>query len=1198
MAWEPTLSLDTPSKPAQEWQPTLSLPKPITPLPGGSTFDTKTSTPQNTMGGVSLPSIKPVLDTLSSGVKQFVTHPIQSLTDTAKRLTAYGINAFQDKPTPASFSEAAKTNVESLKQDVRDFSSQPAGKQAFSLVNNFGPFATGRIEGTTASDLVKNFVNQAKLQLVQRGDTKTLDAFSGLKTDGIQSFDDLSKAVKNLGIHENDTVKNWLQTQKPLFDEYFPKTSLPTKSIEQKVGISENPLLQMSREVSPVHHQVAQEIQQTLKENPVSLPRNIIKPISTQINVKNFNISDASKKVIKDTVEDIKPVLENRVGSKLTNAEVVSFTNQTSKVLQNSVGKEQTKQWESAMLNLRQTIAKSAQNGKVDKDFIENLKILKTQGTDIARKLQSLSIQAEARTPQQEIISAVLKVNDNVDEILKAAHGVDFNDFQQASNFYRKFVSPNTQEWLDLLRYNSMLSSPLTHIVNIFSNLVNSALVAPVEKSLLGGVDLVSSKLTGAERTAFSGEAGAFAKGYVSSLKQAGQRFMDTLGGKRAITNLDTRNIPLATQGIKGKVVSTLSVPMRMLEASDQFFTSLTQVGEEAALKYRAAQGVKVGNIASQAEQKAAYRLYRQDLFPEGQGSVLNAIDHVTSLVMMARNSESKILSTVARFTAPFVKTPMNILKQGIEYSPLGVSTLINSGNKMEQAVKAMIGTGVFTSVGIMVASDRLTWAEPVNEREKNLWRAGGKQPYSIKVGDTWFSYQKLPPPLAFPFAISAALEDAQKNQKIDDTQVDNFFTALAKVAQFTADQSYAKSFGDLIAAIQGGESSIARLISNYPQQLIPFRALTGWLARLFDDVQRKPDPNGTFMEKQLELLMMNYPGLSQYVPARMDEKGNPIPNQNKIMNAFSPVKSTQEVKEFTNFLNNYEKYSTLSRQSSQESAKKKDEARKLYNELKALPKDEANAKVQELEKTNPDMVDQLYNIAGKSGLTVEESYVKTLGVENGLRAQYIYDSLQQLKTPEEKNAHIEDLQNKGIITNNVYTQLKEIISKTPTQNASNLTPKPVSFLDGVLKTKTAQAAENPSYWIRNNEIKDSDLEEAKAVLFGEISNRSSDKQKLEAQTILNTAFNRMDEYAKRGTPKTLTEVLQMDNQYQAFKGKQYTRYKNNELDPTDNQKLSAIDSMLEKVRNGSFQNNIGKSVFYSHKPDGRIIATTENLFK
>ena len=78
----------------------------------------------------------------------------------------------------------------------------------------------------------------------------------------------------------------------------------------------------------------------------------------------------------------------------------------------------------------------------------------------------------------------------------------------------------------------------------------------------------------------------------------------------------------------------------------------------------------------------------------------------------------------------------------------------------------------------------------------------------------------------------------------------------------------------------------------------------------------------------------------------------------------------------------------------------------------------------------------------------------------------------------------------------------------------------------------------------------------------------------------------------------TLTEVLQMDNQYQAYQQKQYKKYKAGKLDALDQRKVDSINAMIEKVKDGSFQNNIGNYVFYAHKPDERIYARAGSLFK
>lgn len=755
------------------------------------------------------------------------------------------------------------------------------------------------------------------------------------------------------------------------------------------------------------------------------------KPANLDINLEHFNVDDAAKKVLQDTINDIKPTLEVKVGNVLTNKEVKELADNGARVLHQAVDFEKTKQWEASLLNVRRKIAEASQNGRVDKDYIENLKILKTQGADIARKLQSFSIAADPTliTSKEAILDAVLRVSDNTDEILKAAEGVDFNDLNQATDFYRKFVAPTTQEWIDLLRYNSMLSSPNTHIVNSFSNFVNTLFVRPVTKAIAGSFDFISSASTGKEREMFAGEIAPYMAAYFSNMRKASYNFMGALSGKRAMTNLDVKHIPVATKGLKGKLAKTLSYPMRLLEASDQFFSALTESAEKAALQYRQAKGVKVPVIDATAKQLAEYTTFRQELFSENQGMVLDALDTMTSKLFELRNAKNPIISTIARFTVPFVRTPMNIFKQGIEYSPLGFITLKGAKNKTEQIAKAVIGSAVFAGAATMLISGRITWGEPINEREKNLWRAAGKQPYSIKIGDRWYSYQKLPPPLAFPLAMVAALEDTRKNKKIDDTTTELILTAIAKYGQFLSDQSYAKSIGDLLTAAKGGEAGIERLISNYPQQLIPYRALTGWLARLTDEHQRKPDPEGTFIDKQIQLLMMNWPGLSKLTPARIDEAGKPIEAKDRLINAFSPIRTQEESGQLSSFLERYEEYAAATKRENQLSVKRKEEAERLNEELSKLPPEEANTGARELKQVDEKLYNKLKDIREeqKYNYSIEEKYIKGLGVENGLRADYIWDALIELKTAGEKNTYMAELRRKKIISDTVMKQLKKL---------------------------------------------------------------------------------------------------------------------------------------------------------------------------
>jgi hypothetical protein len=233
-------------------------------------------------------------------------------------------------------------------------------------------------------------------------------------------------------------------------------------------------------------------------------------------------------------------------------------------------------------------------------------------------------------------------------------------------------------------------------------------------------------------------------------------------------------------------------------------------------------------------------------------------------------------------------------LKQGVEFSPLGFVNLTGAADKTTALTRAAIGTAVFGASAAMLGAGDLTWGEPTNAEQRDRFRAEGKQPYAIRIGGKWVGFGKLPPGVAFPFALTAGIDDAIRNKKMSESTGDAILEGVAKWGQFLGDQSYVKNIGDTLAAFKGDSEKVVQAVSNYPQQVIPLRALTGWLARMTDDKERRVNTDKGFVDKQVQSLMQNYPGLRQKVPTR-DYRGEPIPANNPVLNSFSPLRITDD---------------------------------------------------------------------------------------------------------------------------------------------------------------------------------------------------------------------------------------------------------------------------------------------------------------
>lgn len=177
--------------------------------------------------------------------------------------------------------------------------------------------------------------------------------------------------------------------------------------------------------------------------------------------------------------------------------------------------------------------------------------------------------------------------------------------------------------------------------------------------------------------------------------------------------------------------------------------------------------------------------------------------------------------------------------------------------------------------------------------------------------------------------------------------------------------------------------------------------------------------------------------------------------------------------------------------------------------------------------------------------------------------------------------------------------------AKTMLGGAGYLKDIASEIMNGNKATYVKQYAPAPTaYQIkdRNLSVTPQDLEEAKHVIFGEVSNHGPEFQTAETKMILNTALNRMKEYEARGTPKTLTEVLQQRNQYQAYRPKeptsQYFMSKQDTLDELSRKKRQVVEDTLNTVQAGNFADDTKGMVYYVHNQDGSITLKPGKLFK
>lgn len=678
------------------------------------------------------------------------------------------------------------------------------------------------------------------------------------------------KAVQNKGIKQIDPLLDAAKKAEGV----TLKTKTPAKQLSKLV---QTPAAQAKQTLSATEQSLP-GLRTTREQLPVSSAK--ILPQKQKLNVENLNLTQIQKEHIRTLQENVpltvighKEVVQRAATAKprvtqLTDAEQADMIARQLATRQSAVSAEK------AFDAVKNSGASELEIKAAAEEVLKNSETATSYGTLAGRLLEAQKIMAdELATPMQRVIATIQQAGVPKQKIIDAMVHVDFNDTAQVLAFYRKMVPPKFGEVLDEIRYTNMLSSVNTHINNIASNFFMTGVVRPITKTLAGQMDWVKSTLTKSERKYFASQGADYARGYWSNLPKAWGNFVEQMktGGLQAKPDLSGR-MPVFTKGL-GKLYTT---PLRLLEASDQFFKTLTMGGEMRA-------GMKLAD----AEKSAQYLLFRQEFDPTGklgQNIVLRTFDKWNSFVQGARNLPG------GKWIMPFLQTPTNILKQGIEFSPLGLVTVPGAREPIEQLSKVAVGSTVFLGAYGLAQSNLTTWGAPTNEKERDLFYAAGLQPYSVKIGDKWVSYSKLGP-LSYPIAMAAAYKNVEERNP-DQSKIEQLGNAAAGTLGFFADQSYVRSLGDFLESVQTGRGisldSLSKQAANLAGQLVPYESFWGWLTRMIDPNYKKP----TGFTQQIASTL---PGLSESVPNRMTREGVPSQRDLPLVNAISPARVSIE---------------------------------------------------------------------------------------------------------------------------------------------------------------------------------------------------------------------------------------------------------------------------------------------------------------
>ena len=471
-----------------------------------------------------------------------------------------------------------------------------------------------------------------------------------------------------------------------------------------------------------------------------------------------------------------------------------------------------------------------------------------------------------------------------------------------------KQVPKTTMEKIDSWRYFSMLANPRTHIRNIIGNL-SMANVQTIKNKVAGGLESIAQK-TGMidQRTKSlkpaSKEVKAFAKADVENV----------LGRLNNESKFDTKNLiqqyqrTFKSNVLENTLGKLYNLNSKALETEDTF--GLKNAYRKALADYMTANkltekdltaGTKEADIKLENARKYAIEQAQEATFHQysALASWLNTLEN--------KNNATKLL---AGAIIPFKKTPVNVAKTGIEYSPIGVIKSfttdiaklrkgeIDVNKYIDNLSKGLTGSAI-TVAGYALAQAGILSASGDDDDQKNQYyqEDRGNQSFSIKIGDKTYSLDWLSP-TAIPLFIGAQLNDNVKNAGKEQTtedildKISNSIDAMSSAMNPMIEMSMLSGVASAVKSFaQGDAQFFQNLLINsgksYVNQFFP--TLGGQIAKMVDDTERsttstKKNMFAKAVDSTGKQILNKIPFASKLLPAKTDVWGNEVKRDDNLL--------------------------------------------------------------------------------------------------------------------------------------------------------------------------------------------------------------------------------------------------------------------------------------------------------------------------
>jgi len=202
------------------------------------------------------------------------------------------------------------------------------------------------------------------------------------------------------------------------------------------------------------------------------------------------------------------------------------------------------------------------------------------------------------------------------------------------------------------------------------------------------------------------------------------------------------------------------------------------------------------------------------------------------------------------RFGIPFVSIGANIAKHVYRASPVKFAELMTSrmmgkNANPEEVGEAIAGTAVMAIAYVMAQMGLITGGGPEDREERQAMRQAGWEPYSIWIGDRWFSYARYEP-LASVLELSA--NSAQASNEEDMLKQVSY--AMSRVFANKTFLRNAYNMLELAMGRQNPSMSANEFLSYNLSGFMPFSGLVkGFERALSPEIEQKESGEGLWQD-------------------------------------------------------------------------------------------------------------------------------------------------------------------------------------------------------------------------------------------------------------------------------------------------------------------------------------------------------------